>query len=172
MHIQFRGEPQDRIVVRMAASDCLFARARILDADAGAIANPLFNLGATLVGKARVDGRAARETILVPLQNLEDLRVVLIRRKRLFQGSTDFLRDGPFDAHSLDKKTVSLVLLDGVLREEAVKVVVPNSVGDQLLPRGETVIGGVDEKLARLHKLNRSKQRKQRRHWRRFMGGC
>src|SRR5438552_3997927 len=124
MHIDFRGESDDRIVVLIAASDCLFARARILDADAGAIANPLFNLGATLVRKARVDGRAAGETILVPLENLEDLRIVLIRRKRLFEGSTDFLRDVPFDAHALDKKTVWLVLLVGVLREEVVEVVV------------------------------------------------
>src|SRR5262245_41429727 len=100
MHLQFCGEPQDRIVVGMTARDSLLPGSRILDADARAVANPLFNLGATLVGKAWVDGRAAGETVLVPLQNLEDLGIVLIRRKRLFQGSTDFLRDGPFNAHA------------------------------------------------------------------------
>ena len=136
MHIQFRGKAQDRIVVGMAAGDCLFAGARILDPDAGAIANPLFNLGATLVGETRVDGGPAGKAILVPLQNLQDLSVVLIRSKRLFQGSTDFLRDGPFDAHAFDEKVVSLILFDGILGCKAMEVVVPNSVSNQLVPRG------------------------------------
>ena len=137
----------------MAARNWFFARPWILDADAGTLSNPLFDLGATFIGKAWINRRAAGKALLVLLQNLQNLRVVLIRGKGLFQCPPDFLRNGPLDAHALDKKTVSLVLLDGVFRHETMKVIVPNSVGNKFLSRRKSVFGRIDEELARVHSV-------------------
>src|SRR5262249_8005105 len=70
VHVQFRGEPHDRIVIRMTAGYSFLRAARIFYSDAWAVANPLFDLGATLLGISRVDGRAPREPVFVSLQNL------------------------------------------------------------------------------------------------------
>src|SRR5439155_19339328 len=113
MHIQFRGEPHDRIVIGMTAGYPHFVAARIFYSDAGTVADPFFNLGATFVGICRVDGRAAGKAVFIPLQNLEDFSVVWIWGKRLLQCAADLLGDGPLDAHAFDEKVVSLVLLDG-----------------------------------------------------------
>src|SRR2546423_12525811 len=114
MHIQFRGEPQDRIVIGMTAGYSLYCAAKIFYSDARAVADPFFYLGATFVGKTRVDGRAAGKAVFIPLQNLEDLRVVWIWGKRLLQCAADLLGDGPLNAHAFDEEIVSLILLDGV----------------------------------------------------------
>src|SRR2546425_483528 len=156
MHVQFRGEPHDRIVIGMTASYPPFSCARIFYSDAGTVADPLFDLGATFVGITRVDGRAAGKAVFIPLQNLEDFCVVWIWGKRLFQCSADLLGDGSLDAHAFDEKIVSLVLLDGVLGCKAMKVVVPDSVGNQLVARGESVVGRVDEEFAWVHIVNSS----------------
>src|SRR5207302_10309511 len=97
------------------------------------------------------DGRAAANAVFIPLQNCEDFRVVWIWGKWLLQCATDLLGGGALDAHALDEKVVSLILLNGVLRCKGMEVVVPNSVGNQLVPRGESVVGWVDEKLTRVH---------------------
>ena len=76
MHIQFRREPHDRIVIRMTARYPPFPGARIFYSDAGTVADPLFDLGATFFRKTRVDRRAAGESVFIPLQNFQDFRVV------------------------------------------------------------------------------------------------
>src|SRR6266567_2640579 len=155
VHLQFRGEPQDRIVIRMTAGDRLFPSAGIFDADTGTVADLFFDLGATFVGKTRINGRAAGKAVFIPIQNPENFRVVLIRGERLLQCAADLLGDGPLDAHAFDEKIVSLILLDGILGGKTMEVVVPNSASHQLVPRGESVIGRVDEKLARVHTVLR-----------------
>src|SRR5713101_1911006 len=155
MHIQFRGEPHDRIVIRMTAGSRLFPSAGIFDSDTGTVADPFFDLGATFVGKARVNGRAARKAVFIPLENLENFRVVLIRGERLLQCAADLLGDGPLDAHAFDEKVVSLILLDGILGSKSMKVVVPDSAGNQFIPRGKSVVGWVDEKLTWVHTVLR-----------------
>src|SRR5438309_1563074 len=145
MHLQFRREPQDRIVIGMTAGHSLDRTAKIFYSDAGAVADPFFYFGATFVGKTRVDGRAAGKAVFIPFQNLEDFRVVWIWGKRLFQCAADLLGNGPLDAHAFDEEVVSLILLDGVLRGKAMEVIVPNSVGNQLVPCGKSVVGWVDE---------------------------
>src|SRR5207245_8330533 len=101
--------------------------------------------------KTRVDGRAAGESVFISFQNFQDCRVVWIWGKRLLQCAADLLGEGSLDAHAFDEKVVSLILFDGVLGCKAVKVVVPDSVGNQLVPRGESVVGWVDEKLEWVH---------------------
>src|SRR5262249_35048242 len=150
------GEPQDRVVVGMTAGDSLFRAAPVFDSDAGTVADPFFDLGATLFGKTRVDRGAPGEPVFVSLQNLEDCRVVRIWGKRRLQCPTDLLGDGPLDTHAFDKEIVLLILLDGVLGGEAVEMIVPNPIGNQLVPRGESVIGRVDEKLAWRHIILRA----------------
>ena len=95
--------------------------------------------------------RAAGESVLIPLQNFQDFRVVWIRGKRLLQCAADLLSNGPLDAHAFDEKVVSLILFDGVFGCEAMEMVVPNPVGNQLVPCGEPVVGWVDEKLTWVH---------------------
>src|SRR5438094_1176886 len=99
----------------MTAGYSLFVAARIFYSDAGTVANPFFDLGATFIRKPRVDWRAAGKAILIPFENFQDFRVEWIRFKGLLQCAADFLRDGPLDAHAFDEKVVSLILLDGVL---------------------------------------------------------
>src|SRR5262245_11042774 len=111
MHIQFCGEPHDRIVIGMTACDAFFLAAKIFDPDAGAIPDPLLDLCATFIWKARVDGCTAREALFIPHENFEDLRVEGVWIKRLFQRAADLLSNGPLDAHALYKKLVTLVLL-------------------------------------------------------------
>src|SRR5207244_2906867 len=135
----------------MTAGDRLFARARIFYSDARAVADPFFDLDATFIGKTRVDRGAAGKMVLIPLQNLEDFHVVGIWRKRLLQRAADFLSDRSLDAHAFDEKVVSLILLDGALGCKAMEVVVPDSVSDQLVPRGESVSGRVDEEFTWVH---------------------
>src|SRR5437762_9281696 len=108
MHIQFCGEPHYRIVIGMTARYSLFVAARIFYSDAGAVADPFFNLGATFLGISRVDGRASGKSGFIPLQNPEDFRVVWIWGKRLFQCAADLLGNGALDAHAFDEKVVSL----------------------------------------------------------------
>src|SRR2546422_4900742 len=122
MHIQFRGEPHDRIVIGMTAGYSFDRAAKIFYSDARTVADPLFDLGATFIGITRVNGRAAGKAVFIPLQNLEDFRVVWIWVKRLLQGAADLLGDGALDAHAFDEKIVSLVLLDGALGCKAMKV--------------------------------------------------
>ena len=50
----------------MTAGDRLLASAGIFYSDAGAVADPFFDLGAAFVGKTRIDGRATGKAILVP----------------------------------------------------------------------------------------------------------
>ena len=57
------------------------------------------------------------------------------------------------DTHAFDEEVVLLILLNGVLRCKAMEVIVPDSVGNQLVPRGESVVGWVDEKLAWVHSV-------------------
>src|SRR5262245_48392802 len=135
----------------MTAGYALFLAAKIFDPDAGTVADPLFDLGATLVGITRVDRRSAGEAVFVPLQDLEDFGVVAIWLKRLFQRAAHLLRDGPLDAHAFDKEIVALILLDRVLGGKAMKVVVPDSVGDQLGACRESVVGRIDKELAWIH---------------------
>src|SRR5207247_7228819 len=106
MHIQFRGEPHDRIVIGMTARDSLFVAARIFYSDAGTVADPFFDLGATFVGISRVDRRAAGKAVFIPLQNPEYVRVVRIGVKRLLQGAADLLGDGTLAAHAFDEEIV------------------------------------------------------------------
>src|SRR5205809_7397015 len=68
MHIQFRGESHDRIVIGMTAPYSPFVAARIFYSDAGTVVDPFFDLGATFVGISRVDGRASGKAVYVPLQ--------------------------------------------------------------------------------------------------------
>src|SRR5881628_917032 len=42
MHIQFRGEPHDRIVIGMTARYSLLVAARLFYSDAGTVADPFF----------------------------------------------------------------------------------------------------------------------------------
>src|SRR6266487_6613063 len=135
----------------MTAGYSLDRAAKIFYSDAGTVADPFFYLAATFVGKTRVDGRAAGQAVFIPLQNLEDFRVVWIWGKRLLQCAADLLGDGPLDAHAFDEKVVSLILFDGVLGCEAMEMVVTDSVGNQLVPCGEPVVGWVDEKLTWVH---------------------
>src|SRR6059036_1843586 len=135
----------------MTAGYSLYRAAKIFYSDAGTVADPFLDLGATFVGITRIDGRAAGKAVFIPLQNFEDFRVVWIWVERLLQCAADLLGDGPLDAHAFDEKIVSLILLDGVLGCETMKVVVPDSVGHQLVPRGESVVGRVDEKLTWVH---------------------
>src|SRR5439155_1422293 len=65
MHIQFRGEPHDRIVIGMTARYSLLVAARIFYSDAGTVADPFFDLGAALVGISRVDEKLARVHIVL-----------------------------------------------------------------------------------------------------------
>src|SRR5206468_2190817 len=102
-----------------------------------------------------INRRAAREAVFVSLQNLEDFRIVWVRSEGLLQGPADFLRDGALDAHAFDEKVILLILLDWVLRCKAVKMVVPDSVGNQLVPRGKTVVRRVDEEVTRVHRFLR-----------------
>src|SRR5262245_37924899 len=99
----------------MTARDRLFPRAGIFNSDAWAVADPFLDLVATFLGKTRVDGRATGEAVFVALQNLEDLRVVLIRSERLFQCASDLLGNRSLDTHAFDEEVVPLVLLDRVL---------------------------------------------------------
>src|SRR5438477_4084157 len=151
MHIQLCGEPQDRIIIGMTARYSPFPGARIFYSDAGTVADPPFDLGATFFRKTRVNQRTAGESVLIPLQNFQDFRVVWIRGKRLLQCAADLLSNGPLDAHAFDEKVVSLILFDGVFGCEAMEMVVPNPVGNQLVPCGEPVVGWVDEKLTWVH---------------------
>src|SRR5262245_1471358 len=89
MHIQFRSEPQDRIVIRMTAGDAFFFAAEIFYSDARTVTDPFYDLGAAFVGITRIDGRAPGKAIFVPLQNPQDLRVEWVRFKRLFQSAAD-----------------------------------------------------------------------------------
>src|SRR5438105_2753215 len=99
MHIQFRDEPHDRIVIGMTASDALDRAPPIFYSDAGTVTDPFFDFGATFVGITRIDGRATGKAVFVSLQNLEDFRIEWIWLKWLFQSAADFLGDGPLDAH-------------------------------------------------------------------------
>src|SRR5207249_1651232 len=123
----------------MTTGDPLDRAAKIFYSDAGAVADPFFDLGATFVGKTGVNGRATGKSVFIALQNLEDFCVVWIRVKRLLQCAANLLGDGPLDAHAFDEKVVSLVLLDRVLGCKTMKMVVPDSAGNQLVPRGESV---------------------------------
>src|SRR5439155_14874496 len=78
MHIQFRGEPQDRVVIGMTAGYSLDRAAKIFYSNARTVADPFLDLGATFAGKTRVNGRTAGKAVFIPLQNLEDFRVVRI----------------------------------------------------------------------------------------------
>src|SRR5207247_2012671 len=135
----------------MTAGYSLYRAAKIFYSDAGTVADPFFDLGATFVGITRIDGRTSGKAVFVPLKNLQDFRVVWIWGKRLLQCAADLLGDGPLDAHAFDEKIVSLILLDGVLGCKAMKMVVPDSIGNQLVPRGESVVGWVDEKFTWAH---------------------
>jgi hypothetical protein len=58
--------------------------------------------------------------------------------------------------HALDEEIVSLVLLDWITRgQEAVKVIVPDSVSNQLVARWKSVVCWAHEKLARVHSTDR-----------------
>src|SRR5258708_1420560 len=135
----------------MAAGYRFLSGAGIFYPDAGTIADPFFDLGATFVRKTRVDGGAAGEAIVVPVENLEDFGVVRIRGKRRIQRATDFLGNGSLNAHAFDEEVISFVLIDRIPGRKAVKVVVPDSVGNQFVPRGDSVISRVDEKLTGVH---------------------
>src|SRR5437867_8868923 len=139
------------IVVGITAGYSLYRAAKIFYSDAGTVADPFFDLGATFVGITWIDGRTSGKAVFVPLKNLQDFRVVWIWGKRLLQCAADLLGDGPLDAHAFDEKIVSLILLDGVFGCEAMKVVVPNPVSNQLVSRGESVVGWVDEELTWVH---------------------
>jgi len=66
--VELGGEADDRIVIGVAARDASFVAADIFDADARAVPYPFFYLGAALVGESRINGRDARETVLVALE--------------------------------------------------------------------------------------------------------
>src|SRR4030095_12631217 len=71
--------------------------------------------------------------------------------KRLFQCAADLLGNRSLDTHPFDEEVVSLVLLDGVLGGKAMKGVVPDSVGNQLITRREPKVGCVDGELTWIH---------------------
>ena len=73
------------------------------------------------------------------------------KRRTALPRCRHFLGDGSLDAHAFDEEIILLVLLDGVLRGKPMKVVVPDSVSNQLFSRGKTVLGWVDEEFARVH---------------------
>src|SRR2546425_6998401 len=103
----------------MTAGYPLDRAAKIFYSDAGTVADPFFDLGATFVGISRVDGRASGKAVFIPLQNLEDFHVVWICGKRLVQCAADLLVNGALDAHAFDEKVVSLILRVVVLGSTA-----------------------------------------------------
>jgi len=63
----------------------------------------------------------------------------------------DLLGNGTLYPHAFDEEIVLLVLLDWIPGGKTMKVVVPDSVSDQLVPRRQSVAGRVDEELTRVH---------------------
>src|ERR1051325_3616774 len=98
----------------MTAGDRRFSGAGIFYSNARTVTDPFFDLGATFVGKTRVDRRPAGKAVFIPLENLQDFCIERVWGERLLQGAADLLGDRPFDAHAFDEEVVVFILLDRV----------------------------------------------------------
>ena len=150
--VELGGEADDRIVVGVVARDAARVPAAVFDADARAALDPLFHLGAALVGETRIDRRDAGDAVLLGLEDRADSVVVPRGRERVADGAADLEGDGALDAHALDVELVEAVLRDDVaLAVEAVEVRVPDAQRDELLARRQAVVGGIEVEFARGH---------------------
>jgi len=77
--VQLGGEANDGVVVGVTANDAAGIAPVVLNADAWALANPLFHLAAALHRLRWIDGNQARNSIGVLFEVLANLFFLIVR---------------------------------------------------------------------------------------------